>query len=88
MEYLIFKAVNENLEADMKDAELRMKKFPRLANGLHSDSVKADPEYKEAKKALDQAFASIRSFNGKYVKMFKNEIKADIQAKRMKAMWV
>lgn len=44
---------------------------------LTPDSVKATPEYKAAKAAVDKAFAELRNFNELFTKKFKNEIKED-----------
>lgn len=42
--------------------------------GMTPDHVKAVPEWQQAKKDFDQAFAQLRNFNGWYVKTFKKEI--------------
>ena len=45
--------------------------------GLTPDSVKARPDYRIAKQAMDKAFAELRAFNAVYVKRYKNELAKD-----------
>jgi hypothetical protein len=56
--------------------------FPKGPMNLTPDHVRAMPEYVMLKAAADSAFASMRAFNGPYVKKFKKEIYADTMARR------
>ena len=62
-------------------ADEAFRKIPRGPMGLTPDPVKAMPEYQAAKAAYDAAFAALRDFNGKYVKIFKAEIQAERREK-------
>lgn len=50
--------------------------------GLTQDAIKSRLEYRAACSAEDSAFAALRRFNGQYAGRFKNERRADIDAKR------
>ena len=50
--------------------------------GLTPDAISQSPDYRAAKAAYDAAFAALRAFNGKYVKVFKAEIAAERSARR------
>ena len=65
------------LEASLDAANKALKAFDsygKSAFGLTPDSVKAMPEFKQAKANFDKAFAELRNFNGWYMKTFKKEI--------------
>ena len=51
--------------------------YPRSAIGLVSDAVRTSPEYQAHKKAYDEAFAKLQSFNQVYVVRFAKEIKEE-----------
>ena len=85
IDYATFKKLRAVLDAEYNVASEAIRTFPRLANGLTPDSVRATTEYKSVKSQLDCAFSKVRAFNGKYVKHFSKEIKADIEAKRKAA---
>lgn len=44
--------------------------------GLTPDSVRARPDYQEAKREADKAFADLREYNAWFVKQFKKEYRA------------
>lgn len=51
-------------EVDRTSAAMQL--FPRNAMGMTPDSIKASPEFKNAKLAFDLAFAALRGFNSIY----------------------
>lgn len=68
------------LESALDDADKALKAFDQYGKsemGLTPDFVRAMPEWQQAKKEFDKAFAELRAFNGWYVKTFKKEIAAD-----------
>ncbi|MEM9524066.1 MAG: hypothetical protein AAF982_08750 [Pseudomonadota bacterium] len=85
MTYEDFKKAQNRLLADMaaKAQVLRELRGGRIGPmGLTPDHVKATPEWRQAKAAFHAAEAKLKKFNGAFVKTFKKEIKADIQARR------
>jgi hypothetical protein len=56
--------------------------FGKGPMGLTPDFVRAMPEYRPLKNEVDLKFNALRNFNAVYVKKFKKEISADIQARR------
>jgi hypothetical protein len=86
--YQTFKQAQAILDAQLDAASKVLRDIPGVGTGpmgLTPDAVAATPEYRNAKKAVDAAFAALRAFNGKYVKRFKAEIMADRPA-RLKAL--
>lgn len=79
MNYAIFKAVNESLDADYRLAKAELRRFDhlRIANGLMPDCHKT-PEYKATKAKAGAAFKSVQSFNCQHAKRFKGDIKRDM----------
>ncbi len=71
------KKLADKLDHESRQASAVLQKFPKLANGLTPDHVKATPEYKIARLASDRAFARLRDFNGFYTKKFAKEIRED-----------
>lgn len=68
------------LESALDGADKALKAFDQYGKnemGMTPDFVKAMPEWQQAKKEFDKAFAELRTFNGWYVKTFKKEIAAD-----------
>lgn len=82
MDYAQAKAAADALDARLDAASAALQGFPRGLMGLTPDDVKASPEWRQAKRAYDQAFAALRAFNGPFVKRFKSEIRADRDARR------
>ena len=83
--YETFNDAKAALEANLAAAGKVLGAIPGVGTGpmgLTPDEVKFSPEYRNAKKAVDAAFAALRNFNGKYVKVFKNEIRAERDARR------
>lgn len=71
------KIVLENA-LDVADKNLKaFDQYGKSAMGLTPDSVKAMPEWQEAKKAFDKAFTELRNYNGWFMKTFKKEIKEE-----------
>lgn len=74
------KAYKTQLESLLDFADKRLKAFDsygKSAMGLTPDSVRAMPEWKEAKETFDIAFQNLRNFNAKYTKAFKKEIQEE-----------
>ena len=61
-----------------------LRQFPRGAMGLTDDAVKKTPEYREAKKRFDVAFAKQRLFSAEFTKRYKKEILSERAEKRKK----
>ena len=75
------KAMLEN-SLDIADKALKaFDQYGKSEMGMTPDHVKAMPEFKQAKKEFDKAFAELRNFNGWYVKTFKKEIAAERKEK-------
>lgn len=71
------KIVLENA-LDVADEALKaFDSYGKSAFGLTPDHVKAMPEWQQAKREFDKAFAELRNFNGWYMKTFKKEIKEE-----------
>ncbi len=78
------KASRDNLEKICKDFSDYLNTFPRMENGLHSDEVKALPEFQRAKKEHAIVFQALRKFNAEFVKVFKKEIREERRSKHDK----
>ena len=78
--YQAFKEAQAVLEEIVERTGKVLREIPGAGSspmGLTPDAVKFSPEYHIAKNAYRAAFAALRSFNGKYVKIFKAEIAAE-----------
>lgn len=84
LDYAAAAEVEARLEAEMNAASRAMDawKAHRGPTGLTPDHVRATPEWKAAKAALDLAFARLRSFNAVYTRRFKLEIARARDARR------
>lgn len=56
------------LERAVREAGKHLAAFPHHANGLTPDTVKALPEWQEAKRASVAAFAALREHNAQRMK--------------------
>ena len=75
------KAILENA-LDAADKALKaFDKYGKNQMGMTPEHVKEMPEWQQAKKEYDKAFAELRNFNGWYVKTFKKEIAAERKEK-------
>lgn len=76
----------ENQESDYSASKHNFKAIPGVGTGplwgLTPDDVRARPDYRIAKQAMDKAFAALRAFNAVYVKRYKNELAAERKLKR------
>ena len=81
MTYDEYKRQSALLYAALDAASESSRQFPREPNGLTPDAVKFSAPYREAKRAYDLAFAQLRDFNGRYVRVFKKEIQAERAAR-------
>jgi len=69
---------------DVADKVLKaFNQYGKSGMGMTPDFVKAMPEWQQAKKEFDKAFAELRNFNGWYVKTFKKEIAAERKEKQI-----
>lgn len=82
MTYAEAKKLKETAEEESRAASTAERAFPRLANGLTPDAVRATPEYKAAAARNALAFARLRAVNEWFVKTFKKEYAADRAARR------
>lgn len=82
MNYATFKAARASIEAEIVVASAALQQFPRLANGLTPDAVKALPVWRAAKANYDRLFAAQRALNGAHAARFSREIRADRDAAR------
>ena len=55
--------IQAELEAAVSAARATTSAFPRTTWGLHSDEVKASPEWKAARLQYDRAFEALRRYN-------------------------
>lgn len=72
------------LENSLDAADKALKAFDQYGKnqmGMTPDFVKAMPEWQQAKKEYNKAFAELRNFNGWYIKTFKKEISAERKEK-------
>ena len=82
MTYLEAKTTSETLTAEVYRLAAALRVFPKDGPmGLHSDTVRATPEYRAAKPAYAAAFERLRAFNGRFVKVFAKEIREDRRAR-------
>ena len=85
MSYAIAKVTASLLESDYSAASRNFKAIPGVGSGpmgLTPDDIKARPDYRIAKQAMDKTFAELRAFNAVYVKRFKKEIAIESKLKR------
>jgi hypothetical protein len=83
MTYLEAKMRRDAIEADVSRLSAALQSFPTGPMGLTPDATKALPEYRIAKIAFDAAFERSRRFNGRFVKAFAKEIRADRLSRRV-----
>lgn len=82
MDFETGKRLQGELEARLDAASATLAAFPRGAMGLTPDSVKALPEWRDAKAAVDKAFADLRAFNASFVPRFARELAAERRERR------
>lgn len=82
-DYAEAKRVRDRLEAevDATGSALTALSGGGLMN-LTPDHVRKTPEWQDAKRRADAAFAALRAFNTVYVRRFKQEIAADRKLRR------
>ncbi len=82
MTYDEYKATKAALEAACNVAAQPLAKLSGGGPmGLTPDAVKFSPEFREVDRAYKLAFAELRAFNGKYVRLFEKEARADRAAR-------
>ena len=74
------------LESECEAFSRAMQSFPRGPMGLTPDHVSASPEFQQAKRAFDASFRRLRDFNAAFLKKFKKEYRAYMNAKRQSAV--
>jgi len=87
-QFIIAKQSKKVLETALDVADKALKAFDSYGKsemGLTPDHVKAMPEWQQAKKDFDLAFAQLRNFNGWYMKAFKKEIAQERKEKYKQA---
>ncbi len=79
--YVEAKRTIASIQSEIDAAEMVLKTFPSLPNGLTPDDVRVTAEYRIAKARYQAAFARLRAANAWFVKTFKKEIKAERAAR-------
>ena len=79
--YVQAREIADTAERAQKEAGALLRSFPRLANGLTPDHVRATPEWQTAKRKADAAFAALRSINQIIMRHYKREYMADRAAR-------
>lgn len=85
MSYAIAKVTASLLNSDYTAAIRNFKAIPGVGSGpmgLTPDDVRARPDYRIAKQAVDKAFAELRAFNSMYVKRYRKELATERKIKR------
>lgn len=85
MSFAIAKTTASLLNSDYDSAIRNLKTIPGVGSGpmgLTPDDVRARPDYRIAKEAMDKAFAELRAFNAVYVKRYKKELAQERKLKR------
>lgn len=71
-------------EQALAAAQNTMKQFPKLSNGLHPDSVRALPEFIEARTEVRRAFNVLQNINQSGSKEFKRRAAQERREARFK----
>ena len=82
--FIVAKQSKTMLENALDAADKALKAFDKYGKsemGMTPDFVREMPEWQQARKEYDKAFAELRNFNGWYVKTFKKEIAAERKEK-------
>jgi len=82
MTYEEARAYKQELEDQNKTYSDILNSFEKYPNGLTPDHIRSSPEWKEARKASENAFSELRDFNAWFVKTFKKEYAAERHNKR------
>ncbi len=85
MSYAIAKVTYLLINSDYTAACRNLKAIPGVGSGpmgLTPDDIRARPDYRIAKEAMDKSFAALREFNAVYVKRYKKELAAESKLKR------
>lgn len=77
MTYDDAKKTRDAIQADLSRHSAVLRAFPTGPMGLTPDAVKATREWRDAKAACDIAFGRLREFNGRFIKSFAKEIRAE-----------
>lgn len=73
---MIYTAASNELNRQWTELSRALKAIPGVGSGhcgLTPDHVKFSPEYRAAKRAVDQAFATLREFNRRHAKQLRAE---------------
>jgi hypothetical protein len=60
--------IRNQLEARLEIASNKLRAFPVGPTGITPDSVKASPEWRAARRAVDTAFTELREVNARLVR--------------------
>ena len=75
-------ALRNQIETRVSALGAVLRAFPSRPNGLTPDDVKATPAWQTARALHDSAFAELRAFNARFVKMYAEELRADRDSRR------
>lgn len=84
MNYQEFKAAQKAQLLKVDEATETLLQFPRELNGLVNDATRATPEFQQANKIFKTEFKTLQDINREGAKLFKKEMLAERQAKRLK----
>lgn len=85
MSFAIAKVTASLLESDYSAASRNFKAIPGVGSGpmgLTPDDVRARPDYRIAKEAMDKAFAALRAFNAPFVKKYAKQLRTERNERR------
>lgn len=75
--FVVAKQTRDGLESECRRCSDILNAHPGHASGhagITPDRIKASPEWKEKKNAVDVALRNLQNFNQRFTKTFKNEL--------------
>lgn len=85
MTYAIAKIAKAQLETSANVASAALSAIPGVGTGLMGltpDSVRATAEWQNARRSYERAWSALRAFNGRFVKTYAEEIRAERDARQ------
>lgn len=82
--YAQAREIADTVERKQKEASALLRSFPRLANGLTPDHIRATSEWQDAKHKADAAFSALQRINQIIMSHYKREYMAE-RAERLTA---
>lgn len=79
--YAQAREIADTVERKQKEASALLRSFPRLANGLTPDHVRATSEWQDAKHKADAAFSALQRINQIIMRHYKREYMAERAAR-------